>query len=257
MEQIMEQKKASSLITLLLFFVFSVIGVVIAYMITDNRDLIGIITYTGVFLVLLCYFQFKKGVLEDINFKVRELELKKIFKVLFYCLIYSISCNFMVWLLSTYTNLKFYGINENIEPYNKSYLGWLILSISMTIFPAVVEEIVFRGVLLKNLTFKYGFKVAVLATCIIFSFIHGLSNGIGLFLSGSTFYVAYIYYKEKNILYPIIFHGVSNFMCIFPKINYISGDSPNKMIFLFIFALPFILRKLYQIFILEKNSFKF
>ena len=163
----------------------------------------------------------------------------------------------MVWLLSTYTNLKFYGINENIEPYNKSYLGWLILSTSMTIFPAVVEEIVFRGVLLKNLTFKYGFKVAVLATCIIFSFIHGLSNGIGLFLSGFPFYLAYIYYKEKNILYPIIFHGVYNFMCIFPKINYISGDSPNKMIFLFIFALPFLLRKLYQIFILEKNSFKF
>lgn len=257
MEQIMERKKASTFITLFLFLVFSAIGFVIAYMITDNDDLTSIIAYTVTFLSLLFYFHFKKGVLEDINFKVRELELKKIFKVLFYCIIYSISGNFMVWLLSTYTNLKFYGVTGNLEPYNKGYLGWLMFSISMTIFPAVVEEIVFRGVLLKNLTSKYGFKAAVLATCIIFSFLHGLSDGTAIFLKGSAFYVAYIYYKEKNILYPIIFHSVSNFMCIFPKINYIIGDPPNKMIFLFIFALPFILRKLYQIFILEKNSFKF
>ena len=257
MEQIMKQKKASNFITLLLFFVFIFIGIFIGHMIIDNKDLIGIIAYTLTFLVLLFYFQFKKGLLEDINFKVRELELKKILKILFYCIIYSVSGNFMEWLLSTYTHLKFYGVTENLEPYNRTYLGWLIFSISMTICPAVVEEIVFRGILLKNLTFKYGFKAAVLATCIIFSFIHGLSDGTGIFLSGGTFYVAYIYYREKNILYPIIFHGISNFMCIFPKINYISGDSPNKFIFLFIFALPFILRKLYQIFILEKNSFKF
>lgn len=204
MEQIMERKKASTFITLFLFLVFSAIGFVIAYMITDNDDLTSIIAYTVTFLVLLCYFRFKKGILQDINFRVRELELKKIFKVLFYCIIYSISGNFMVWLLSTYTNLKFYGVTGNLEPYNKGYLGWLMFSISMTIFPAVVEEIVFRGVLLKNLTSKYGFKAAVLATCIIFSFLHGLSDGTAIFLKGSAFYMAYIYYKENNILYPII-----------------------------------------------------
>jgi len=257
MEEIIEQKKASSFITLSLFFMFSIIGVVIAYTITDNEDLVGIIAYTITFLGLLFYFKFKKGLLQDLNFKVRELESKKIFKVLFYCIIYSVSENFMLWLLSIYTNLKFYGVTGNLVPYNKSYLGWLIFSISITIFPAVVEEIVFRGVLLKNLISKYGFKVAVLATCIIFSSVHGLSDGIDIFLGGGTFYSAYIYYKEKNILYPIIFHGVSNFMCIFPKINYMPGDSPNKIIFLFIFTLPFILRKLYQIFILEKNSIEF
>jgi len=257
MEQIIEQKKASSFITLLLFFIFSLIGVIIGYIITDNSDVVSIIAYTVTFLGLLFYFKSKKRLLEDLNFKARELEFKKIFKVFFYCIVYSICGNFMMWLLSIYTNLKFHGVTGNLIPYNKSYLGWLIFSISLTIFPAVVEEIVFRGVLLKNLTFKYGFKAAVLATCIIFSFIHGLSNGTGLFLSGFPFYLAYIYYKEKNILYPIIFHGVYNFMSIFPKINYISGDSPNKMIFLFIFALPFLSKKLYQIFILEKNSFKF
>ncbi|MCS5422473.1 MULTISPECIES: CPBP family intramembrane glutamic endopeptidase [Psychrilyobacter] len=223
MEQIIERKKASNFITLLLFFVFIFISVFIGNMILNNKDLISIIADTTTFLVLLFYFQLKKGLLKDINFKVRELEFLKILKVLFYSIIYSISGNFILWFLSTYTNLKFSGVTENIGPYNKTYIGWLIFSISITIFPAVVEETVFRGVLLKNLIFKYGFKVAVLTTCIIFSFIH----------------------------------GVSNFMCIFPKINYISGDSPNKMIFLFIFALPFILRKLYQIFILEKNSFKF
>ena len=74
MEQIMEQKKASNLITLSLFFGFSLIGVFIGHAITDNKDLVGIIAYTGAFLVLLCYFQFKKGILQNINFKVRELE---------------------------------------------------------------------------------------------------------------------------------------------------------------------------------------
>ena len=257
MEQIIEQKKASSFITLLLFFILSLIGVVIGYIITDNSDVVSIIAYTVTFLGLLFYFKSKKRLLEDLNFKARELEFKKIFKVFFYCIVYSICGNFMMWFLSIYTNLKFHGVTGNLIPYNKSYLGWLIFSISLTVFPAVVEEIVFRGVLFKNLIFNYGFKVAILATCIIFSFIHGFSDGIGIFLGGGTFYSAYIYYKEKNILYPIIFHGVSNFMCISPKINYMPGDSPNKIIFLFIFALPFILRKLYQIFILEKNSFKF
>jgi len=257
MEQTIKQKKVSSFTVLLLFVVFIIIGVFVGHMIIDNKDLISILANTGTFIVLLCYFRFKKGALQDINFRVRELELKKVFKVLFYCIVYSTCGNFMLWLLSTYTNLKFYGITENLGPYNKTYIGWLIFSISSTIFPAVVEEIVFRGVLLKNLTFKYGLKGAILVTCIIFSFFHGLSDGLGIFFSGIPFYLAYIYYKEKNILYPIIFHAVSNFICIFPKFNYISGDSPNKFIFLFIFTLPFILRQLYQIFILEKNSFKF
>lgn len=65
MEQIIEQKKASSFITLLLFFMLSIIGVIIGYTITNNNDLVSVIAYTITFLGLLFYFKFKKGLLED------------------------------------------------------------------------------------------------------------------------------------------------------------------------------------------------
>lgn len=251
------EKKVSSLITLLLFVSFLLMGIFIGEAITKNEDLINIIAQTGTLLALFFYFRLKKMGLQDINFRIQISDLKKFIKIFFYCEIYSISANFMIWFFSTYTNLKFYGVTGGIKPYNKTYLGWIIFFMSVSFLPAVVEEIVFRGVLLKNLTFKYGFKIAVLVTSIIFSLMHGVSDGTGIFLSGFPFYLAYIYYKENNILYPILIHGVYNFIAIFPKLNYLPGDSPKTIIYLFILSLPFILKNLYKIFILEKNNFKF
>lgn len=245
--------KKSSLITIIIFFGCSFIGSLLGAIITKNNDLTSIISYTLTLLVLFYYFKSEKMIFQNIILKIKALKLKKILEVLFYIVVYNISATFIHYLLSRYTNLKI----NTLSPYSSTYMGLIIFYISITIFPAIVEEIVFRGILLKNLTLKYNIKIAIVSTCLIFSFLHGISNGTEIFLSGNPFYLAYIYYKEKNILYPMIVHAGYNLMAALAPLDYIIYKKPNDIIFLYLLyavSLPFILKQLYNIFILKENT---
>ena len=248
----MGQEKASSIVTLILFFGVAHMSLEIGFKITNNYDVVTIITYLTSFFTVLWYLKSKKGLLESINFKIPQLNMKLILKILFYCVIYLIADNFILDILVNNFNININNFDTNFVPYHKTYLGWVIFVISLTICPAVSEELVFRGIIFKNFIPKFGLKISIIITSIIFSFMHGISNGMVIFLSGSSLYVAYTYYKEKNLLYPILFHTISNLFCAIPENKFNTSDKTTYLLF-FLIALPIILRKNYQIFILEKN----
>lgn len=90
-----------------------------------------------------------------------------------------------------------------------SYLGWIIAS---CVFAAFCEEILFRGVIESGFR-KWGIKVAVGCSALIFMIMHGsATQTIHQFIVGVI--VGYIFYKTNNLWLGVLVHFFNNFIPI-------------------------------------------
>lgn len=86
---------------------------------------------------------------------------------------------------------------------------WLNLLLVSIIGP-IFEEYVFRKVLIDR-SIKYGARVSIILSAILFAFFHGnLNQFFYAFLIGGFF--AYVYIKTGKIIYPIVLHIIINLM---------------------------------------------
>lgn len=86
------------------------------------------------------------------------------------------------------------------------WFNLLIISIIAPIF----EEILFRKFLIDR-TIRYGAKVSIVLSAVIFAFFHGNLNQFfyALFMGG---FFAYVYIKTGKIIYSIMLHIIVNLM---------------------------------------------
>lgn len=82
--------------------------------------------------------------------------------------------------------------------------------IIISIIGPVFEELIFRKLLIDR-TIKYGARVSIILSAIIFALFHGNLNQFfyALLLGG---FFAYIYVKTGKIIYTIVLHIIINFM---------------------------------------------
>lgn len=86
------------------------------------------------------------------------------------------------------------------------WLNLLLISIIGPIF----EEFFFRKLLIDR-TIKYGARVSIIISAVIFGFFHGnLNQFFYAFFIGGFF--AYVYIKTGNIIYTMILHIITNLM---------------------------------------------
>lgn len=86
---------------------------------------------------------------------------------------------------------------------------WLNLILISMLGP-IFEEFLFRKVLIDR-TIKYGAKVSIIISAVIFAFFHGNLNQFfyALLMGG---FLAYVYIKTGKVTYTIILHMVINLM---------------------------------------------
>lgn len=108
----------------------------------------------------------------------------------------------------------------------------------MTVIPAIVEETIFRGIILSNLS-KYVGKFSIILSSILFAFMHGNFNQIPVaFIMGLI--LSYCAYRYKSLLLPIFIHFLNNFFsalfqvlrCNISKQTYKTADNIIAIIFL-------------------------
>ncbi len=86
---------------------------------------------------------------------------------------------------------------------------WINLLV-ISIFAPICEEILFRKFLIDR-TIKYGAKVSIILSAVLFAFFHGnLNQFFYAFLMGGFF--AYVYIRTGKITYTIILHAIVNLM---------------------------------------------
>lgn len=87
--------------------------------------------------------------------------------------------------------------------------------LSVALLPAVLEELVFRGLLLKQFFGSFSWVVLVV-TSLLFGWAHGPTDFPSWFIyAGAGFIFGYVYIKTDNLAYPMVIHFVNNFLTVF------------------------------------------
>ena len=115
------------------------------------------------------------------------------------------------------------GMKESALVFKRDNIWKLLASIfSMALLPAIFEEIVYRGVVLKGLLSKFKPTVAIIISAVLFMLMHGniTQTFYQLFL-GLIF--GFVVYKTSNILLSMIMHFVNNATILI--VDYINPES--------------------------------
>lgn len=97
----------------------------------------------------------------------------------------------------------------------------LLVIITLSIVPAICEEVMFRGYIQRSFGFKYKSHIAALLTAIFFALYH--FNPYGLIpLAIIGFYLGFAAYSSQSLVIPIILHFLNNFFAV--MLYFIIGD---------------------------------
>jgi len=96
--------------------------------------------------------------------------------------------------------------NQSETPFAPIF-NYIEFIVAVIIAP-IVEEILFRGVMLHRFTIKWGIKWAIMASSIIFALFH--ADIIGAFIFAIVMCILYI--KTASILVPILAHIINNLL---------------------------------------------
>ncbi|MCQ2737308.1 MAG: CPBP family intramembrane metalloprotease [archaeon] len=99
----------------------------------------------------------------------------------------------------------------------------LMYFLAVVILSPIVEELLFRGIILRKLNTDYNFSIpfAILISSLLFGLCHSFGGILSAFVFGICMSVLYL--KTKNILVPILAHTLNNlisFILAFTRIEY-------------------------------------
>lgn len=103
----------------------------------------------------------------------------------------------------------------------------VISFISSVIIAPMVEEFIFRGILMGRLYNKYGMGKSIIFSSIIFFFMHLNINPMLLLLGISC---AILVYKYKSLIPSIVLHACNNFIVFIGGLKRNSGVSKNDLL---------------------------
>ncbi len=91
--------------------------------------------------------------------------------------------------------------------------NFVIVLISVGIIAPVLEELLFRGIILKGFLNNYSIKIAIIFSALIFAAAHfNVRQGIITFFMG--LFLGWLYYKTKSLLLPIFSHFLNNSLAV-------------------------------------------
>lgn len=103
----------------------------------------------------------------------------------------------------------------------------LIFTIGILIVAPIMEELIFRGIILKGFCTNYPPSKAIIISAIIFGFVHGKPLQIwGAIIIG--LFLGYIYYKTQSIGITIVLHFSANLSAILT--TYLTNKFGNNSI---------------------------
>ena len=100
-------------------------------------------------------------------------------------------------------------VNETLSSYKtSSNLSAVCLYLNVSLIGPIVEEIMFRGIILNRLSKRWGYNVGIIVSSLLFAIQHLEMAIIGAFLWGII--MSLLYLKTNNIMIPITVHIINN-----------------------------------------------
>ena len=119
------------------------------------------------------------------------------------------------------------SLNELIEKtfgnliYADNIAEMILVVITISIVPAICEEVMFRGYIQRSFEFKFKSYFAALLTAIFFALYH--FNPYGLIpLAIIGFYLGFAAYSSQSLFIPMVLHFLNNFFAVL--LYFVIGD---------------------------------
>lgn len=93
---------------------------------------------------------------------------------------------------------------------SNSVLGTVLSGITIVVVAPLVEELIFRGVLLQRWAMKWGIRTSLIVSSVVFGVLH--ANVLGLTMFGLIMGLLYI--KTRTLLVPIACHALNNALAL-------------------------------------------
>jgi len=154
-----------------------------------------------------------------------------------------------IFLFTPFMNLIEYWFSQGgynpdasipLENKMKSSVGFFFLGLLIyALLPAIAEEIVFRGVILRSLNTKFNGFVSIMISTILFVLMHGaLQQTMYQFIVGIM--LGFLACVGGSIVYSIILHFLSNaLVLVFGCFNLVSYLSSESTIYINIYSMIF------------------
>lgn len=178
--------------------------------ISNNQDFSAILSIP-ISVIFTWYFirEFKRA---NINYRFILGSLKRIdFKL---AIILTIIQFFFAWGM---TSLTLYGLSFIVPMYVENQIneqnattvvGWICFEIGVLLFAPLMEELIFRGIILQKLAIQKNTIKGLVVSAIAFAFMHFRYDVIPLFIMGIVFSLLYL--KTKQLAMPILCHFLYN-----------------------------------------------
>jgi uncharacterized protein len=124
-----------------------------------------------------------------------------------------LSPRFVTWLLEPRTLFE-----------AKSFGQWILLMIAGAVGAPIMEEILFRGILLQRWAFKWGTTTGVVASSALFAMLH--QEWVGHFLFGVA--LSLLYLRTRSLWLPMVAHAANNFVFLLPSLRQALDGTPEK-----------------------------
>lgn len=182
----------------------------------DNQNLIIMLFFISTLSVFIGFVHFVNYKRRNvISYNLRPFSVKLCF---FYILI--------VWIMETIIirPVHFYFFSKSYQPYDFYYL------MGVLVFAPILEEIVFRNILLNSFLNSYSKNKSIIISSVAFGLVHGNPIQI-LFATILGLFLGIVYVKEKNIGYTILLHFFAN---LFVMMSQVYSQNNSKISFFYI-----------------------
>lgn len=121
-------------------------------------------------------------------------------------------------------------VSEALESFQSQMeVAWLPALVLIVFIAPLVEEVIFRGIMLEGLLKKYDYRVAVFISALLFAVMHfNWIQGVNTFVLGLV--ISYVYYLTRSVKVAIVVHFMNNFGAFFPQIRLTSSMNMNLII---------------------------
>jgi membrane protease YdiL (CAAX protease family) len=180
-------------------------GIMFKYLkiISDEvQNTISFILMMLIFIAITCLINKRRGADSKLNFNLKQ---PRLLTLMIPALIgLQIGIEIPMSKLLTYHFTLDYSLQQTTS---------LTFLLGAVILAPLLEEIVFRGIILRGYLLTYSPKTAVFLASLLFAIAHGTPiHMLSIFLTG--LFLCWIYYKTKALTFTIILHAIFNVTAI-------------------------------------------
>ena len=196
------------------------ISILEAFQYFENNDIAGILS---IFIEIIFVWYLLK-VIKQAKVSIRKIfgSFKKINLIL--PIILAIA---QYLFASGFNHITLYGLSFIVPQYVEhminyeyfsTYIGFIALAISAVIFAPIMEEFIFRGIMIHTIALKKDILKAICISAILFAVVHFRYDIIPLLIMGVITVILYLKYNQ--LVLPIIYHFFYNLIVIIRLFHY-------------------------------------